>query len=121
MQVVVADAATRSRTLLEQSETLASLQRSATAAFALYRRTRPAAAPQSVVRAKALPAEGIHPLLAAHVPLNALAGLEDQVHARLDQPQKSFWLESCMAGKAPGGSRLSWCRGSANCGKSGPG
>ena len=83
MQVVVADAATRTRTLLEQSETLASLQRSATAAFVLYRRTRPAAAPQSVVRAKALPAEGIHPLLAAHVPLNALAGLEDQVRARL--------------------------------------
>ena len=77
------DAATRIRTLLEQSETLASLARSATAAFALYRRTQPAAAPQSAVRAKALPAEGVHPLLAAHVPANALAGLEDQVGCQL--------------------------------------
>ena len=81
VQVVVADAAARTRTLLEQSETMASLQRSATAAFGLYRRTRPAASPQSAVRAKALPAEGVHPLLAAHVPANALAGLEDQVTA----------------------------------------
>ena len=111
MQVVVADAATRTRTLLEQSETLASLQRSATAALALYRRTRPAAAPQSVVRAKALPAEGIHPLLAAHVPLNALAGLEDQVRARLCKwgcsSAEHPWLVLCIACKAPGSSSLS--------------
>ena len=80
-QIVVADAAARTQELLTSSETLASLQRSANHAFVLYRKTRPQASPQSAVRAKALPQEGMHPLLAAHVPDTALAGLEAQVSA----------------------------------------
>lgn len=48
-------------------------------AFGLYKRTRPPAAPESVARAKGLPKEGIHPLLAAKVPVTAASGLEAQV------------------------------------------
>ena len=40
---------------------------------------RPPAAPESVARAKALPKEGVHPLLAAQVPVTSGTGLEAQV------------------------------------------
>lgn len=55
------------------------MQRSCTNAFSLYKRTRPPAAPESVARAKALPKEGVHPLLAAQVPVTSGTGLEAQV------------------------------------------
>ena len=48
-------------------------------AFGLYKRTRPGAAAESVSRAKGMLQEGIHPLLAKHVPVTAISGLEAQV------------------------------------------
>lgn len=60
------------RELISNSSDLTSQLRYATNAFKLYRKTRPGAAPESVKRAKLLPQEGIHPLLAASVPSRAL-------------------------------------------------
>ena len=111
-QVVVADAAARTQELLARSEALASLQRSVVHALALYRKTRPQASPQSVARAKALPQEGMHPLLAAQVPTNTMAGLEAQVS--LQRPEVQAHTLYCMRlaspqsviksqGPAPGG------------------
>ena len=95
-QAVVADAAARTRDLLASSETLASLQRSAVHAFALYRKTRPQAAPQSALRAKALPLEGMHPLLAAQVPETAMAGLEAQVGAPQQSALRRVYGSACV-------------------------
>ena len=60
------------RELISNSSDLQAQLRYATNAFKLYRKTRPGAAPESVKRAKALPQEGIHPLLAASVPSQTL-------------------------------------------------
>ena len=56
------------RELIANSSDLTAQLRYATNAFKLYKKTRPGAAPESVKRAKMLPREGIHPLLAASVP-----------------------------------------------------
>ena len=56
------------RELVAHSTDLQAQQRYAANAFKLYRKTRPAPAPESVKRAKGLATEGIHPVLAASVP-----------------------------------------------------
>ncbi|CAL8470205.1 g9747 [Coccomyxa elongata] len=57
---------------------LQGLQRSCANAWLLYKRTRPAASPESVARARSMPAPGIHPLLAVTCPQPSLAGMEAQ-------------------------------------------
>ena len=59
------------RELLAHSSDLQAQLRYATNASKLYRKTRPAPSPESVRRAKGLPAEGIHPTLAGSVPSTA--------------------------------------------------
>ena len=58
---------------------LQGLQKSVGNAWSLYVKTRPPASPESVARAKDLPKEGIHPLLARSLPMAGIAGLEAQV------------------------------------------
>ncbi len=62
------------RELVAHSTDLQAQQRYAVNAFKLYRKTRPAAAPESVKRAKGLATEGIHPVLAASVPSTSFGG-----------------------------------------------
>ena len=59
------------RELVAHSSDLQAQHRYAANAFKLYRKTRPAASPESVRRAKGLVTEGIHPVLAASVPSTA--------------------------------------------------
>ena len=73
------DSIEHAREALNSSHDLLGLQKACHNAFGLYKRTRPPAAPESVARAKALPKEGMHPLLAAKVPVNSGTGLEAQV------------------------------------------
>ncbi|KAL4420282.1 hypothetical protein ABPG77_005622 [Micractinium sp. CCAP 211/92] len=77
-QAALDDALVRVRTTLAGSHDLAGQLKSAENAFRLYLKTRPGAAAESVKRAKALPKEGIHPVLAAALPSDALGGLEAQ-------------------------------------------
>ncbi|GAB4823750.1 hypothetical protein N2152v2_010796 [Parachlorella kessleri] len=77
-QAALDDVIEQARDILDASHDLASQQHAAANAYKLYLRTRPPAAPESVHRAKALPKEGIHPLLAASLPSHAFGGLEAQ-------------------------------------------
>ncbi|PRW33125.1 DEAD-box ATP-dependent RNA helicase 29 isoform X1 isoform B [Chlorella sorokiniana] len=77
-QVALDDALERVRQVLASSHDLALQRNSVENAFRLYCKTRPPAAAESVKRAKTLPKEGIHPLLAAALPSDALGGLEAQ-------------------------------------------
>lgn len=72
----------RLKVVLEQDSSLESQWRSVTNAYSLYRKTRPSAAGESVKRARSLPADGIHPLLAKAMPGPALAGLDAQACSR---------------------------------------
>ena len=78
-QVALDGFAERIRQLLIEDATLAGLSKSATNAFRLYKRTRPAASAESLARTRLQAPEGVHPLLAAAIPASALAGLEAQV------------------------------------------
>jgi ATP-dependent RNA helicase DDX54/DBP10 len=77
-QSVLDDEVEHLREVLASSPDLSSQLQSATNAMKLYIRTRPSAAPKSARRAKALVKEGVHPLLAAALPSDALGGLEAQ-------------------------------------------
>lgn len=79
LQAALDDSIEHAREALTSSHDLIGMQRSCNNAFSLYKRTRPPAAPESVARAKALPKEGVHPLLAAQVPVTSGTGLEAQV------------------------------------------
>ena len=59
------DAAERVRAIVSGASELQAQQRSCSNAWNLYKRTRPAASPESAARARALDAPGPHPLLAA--------------------------------------------------------
>jgi ATP-dependent RNA helicase DDX54/DBP10 len=62
------------RGLFERSHDLQSQMKAATNAFKLYKKTRLGAALESVRRAKLLPNEGVHPLLAKSLPDEVLGG-----------------------------------------------
>lgn len=79
LQAALDDSIEHAREALTSSHDLIGMQKSCSNAFSLYKRTRPPAAPESVARAKALPKEGVHPLLAARVPVTSGTGLEAQV------------------------------------------
>lgn len=79
VQAALDDSIEHAREALTSSHDLIGMQKSCNNAFSLYKRTRPPAAPESVARAKALPKEGVHPLLAARVPVTSGTGLEAQV------------------------------------------
>lgn len=78
LQAALEDAVAEAQNLVAEND-LEGLQRSVGNAWALYVKTRPPASPESVVRAKGLVKEGIHPLLAQSMPATRLAGLEAQV------------------------------------------
>ena len=59
------DAAERVRDMVAGASELQAQQRSCSNAWNLYKRTRPAASPESAARARTLAAPGPHPLLAA--------------------------------------------------------
>ena len=59
------DAAERVRDIVAGASELQAQQRSCSNAWNLYKRTRPAASPESAARARTLAAPGPHPLLAA--------------------------------------------------------
>lgn len=77
-QAALDDLLVRVRAALAGSHDLSGQLKSAENAFRLYLKTRPGAAAESVKRAKTLPKEGIHPVLAAALPSDALGGLEAQ-------------------------------------------
>ncbi len=77
------------RELVAHSTDLQSQLRYANNAFKLYRKTRPAASPESIRRAKGLPAEGIHPVLASSVPSTAFGG-------RCNRPQSTTYGDHCV-------------------------
>ena len=79
LQAALDDSIEHARDTVSSSHDLVGLQKACTNAFGLYKRTRPPAAPESVARAKALPKEGMHPLLASKVPVTSGTGLEAQV------------------------------------------
>lgn len=79
MQAALDDSIEHAREAIGSSHDLQGMQKAVSNAFGLYKRTRPPAAPESVARAKGLPKEGIHPMLAAKVPVTAGTGLEAQV------------------------------------------
>lgn len=66
------------REVIAASPDLGSQLNSAENAMKLYIKTRPPAAPESGRRAKSLAKEGVHPVLAAALPSDALGGLESQ-------------------------------------------
>ena len=78
-QAALEDNAERVRAAVANASELQGLQRSCANAWLLYKRTRPAASPESVTRARSMPAAGVHPDLAAACPQSSLAGLEAQV------------------------------------------
>ena len=65
LQAPVEDAAERVRDIVAGASELQAQQRSCSNAWNLYKRTRPAASPESAARARTLAAPGPHPLLAA--------------------------------------------------------
>lgn len=77
-QSVLDDEVEHLREILASFPDLSSQLQSAQNAMKLYVRTRPPAAPESARRAKALVKEGVHPLLAAALPSDALGGIEAQ-------------------------------------------
>jgi ATP-dependent RNA helicase DDX54/DBP10 len=77
-QAALDDGVEHYRALVDGSADLSSLLKASGNAMKLYVRTRPPAAPESARRARALPKEGAHPLLAAALPSDALGGLEAQ-------------------------------------------
>lgn len=77
-QAALDDAVEHLRGVMEAAPDLAGLLKAADNAMKLYIRTRPAAAPESARRAKAFAKEGVHALLAAALPSDALGGLEAQ-------------------------------------------
>ncbi|PSC71287.1 DEAD-box ATP-dependent RNA helicase 29 [Micractinium conductrix] len=90
-QAALDDALVRVRYALGSSHDLEGQLRSAENAFRLYLKTRPPAAAESVKRAKGLPKEGIHPVLAAALPSDALGGLEAQSDfAEIAEKLKSY-------------------------------
>jgi len=109
-QAALDDEVERVRYLLESDVELAGAAHAADNAFKLYKRTRPMAAPESATRAKNLPREGMHPLLAAALPSTALGGLEAQegladITARLKSYRPSatvFEAEVAAARKGEG-------------------
>lgn len=82
LQAALDDSIEHAREALTSSHDLIGMQKSCSNALSLYKRTRPPAAPESVARAKALPKEGVHPLLAAQVPVTSGTGLEAQVRSK---------------------------------------
>ena len=68
LQAPVEDAAERVRATIAGASDLQAQQRSCSNAWDLYRRTRPAASPESAARARTLGLPGPHPLLAAACP-----------------------------------------------------
>ncbi|KAL4439981.1 hypothetical protein ABPG75_002982 [Micractinium tetrahymenae] len=90
-QAALDDVLVRVRSALAASHDLEGQLKSAENAFRLYLKTRPGAAAESVKRAKTLPKEGIHPLLAAALPSDALGGLEAQSDlAQIAEKLKSY-------------------------------
>ncbi|KAL3143989.1 hypothetical protein ABBQ32_003797 [Trebouxia sp. C0010 RCD-2024] len=90
-QAALDDSIEHAREALTSSHDLIGMQKSCNNAFSLYKRTRPPAAPESVARAKALPKEGVHPLLAAKVPVTSGTGLEAQAGlADITQSLKNY-------------------------------
>jgi hypothetical protein len=79
LQAALEDNTERVRAAVAGASELQGLQRSCANAWLLYKRTRPAASPESVTRARSMPAAGVHPLLAVVCPQSSLAGLEAQV------------------------------------------
>ncbi len=77
-QSVLDDEVEHLREVLASSPDLSSQFQSAQNAMKLYVKTRPSAAPESARRAKSLVKEGVHPLLAAALPSDAMGGLEAQ-------------------------------------------
>ncbi|KAK9809034.1 hypothetical protein WJX72_008211 [[Myrmecia] bisecta] len=77
-QAALDDSIEHVRECIACSADLSGLLRSCGNAFALYKKTRPPPAAESVHRSKALAREGVHPLLARCVPQGAMAGLEAQ-------------------------------------------
>jgi len=75
------------RELVAHSSDLQAQLRYATNAFKLYRKTRPAASPESIRRAKGLPAEGIHPVLASSVPSTAFGAHDITPWFMLTEPR----------------------------------
>lgn len=78
LQAALDDSIEHAREAIGSSHDLQGMQKAVSNAFGLYKRTRPPAAPESVARARGLPKEGIHPMLAAKVPVTAGTGLEAQ-------------------------------------------
>lgn len=78
-QAALDDSIERTRELVASKHDLQGIQKACSNAFQLYKRTRPPASAESVNRAKQATLEGIHPLLAAKVPVTAISGLEAQV------------------------------------------
>ena len=66
------------RSVLAAIPDLSSQLHAANNAMKLYVKTRPLAAPESARRAKSFAKEGVHPILAAALPSDALGGLEAQ-------------------------------------------
>jgi hypothetical protein len=62
--------------VVEAAPELDGMQRSLRNAYGLYLKTRPAASSESVRRAKALQAEGPHPLLLAQIPEGKYSSLQ---------------------------------------------
>ncbi len=69
----------RVRAVVGAGSELEGLQRSCANAWKLYQRTRPAASPESVARARSMAAAGVHPTLAAALPAASRAGAEAEV------------------------------------------
>ena len=78
LQAALEDAITEGQDLIAKHD-LQGLRKSVANALALYIKTRPPASAESVARAKAMPKEGPHPLLAKFLPNTSLASLDGQV------------------------------------------
>jgi ATP-dependent RNA helicase DDX54/DBP10 len=68
LQVVLSPITEHVKSLESSASELCGMRRSLTNAFNLYLRTRPAASPESTKRARALPQDGVHPLMVACLP-----------------------------------------------------
>ena len=88
LQAPVEDATERVRASIARASDLQVQQRSCNNAWDLYRRTRPAASPESAARARNLEVPGPHPLLAAACPTYTQGDVQAQVghHARVKGP-----------------------------------
>lgn len=103
-QVVLTDEGERFRETVQSSGEIESLAKAATNAFALYKRTREGASPESIARASSLPwPGGPHPTLATCVPSHAPAGLEAQVWSTANLHSQGMPQLRCMLQKNPPG------------------